>query len=163
MTFKNNHQLKLSIMKSFSSKNNFSLYRDTLQISDEKVWSFNYFLVLFFFLHVWGGIYFLSCREVAWDHFWWFFWFRSHIRLSCRFLWIPPYPFLDSYNQLIWSSSAWSSTPRTVFRCTKLLKYFQNMVNCGFGHLQEINNLWVCPSRAMKLNYCLSFARFLKV
>ena len=47
-----------------------------------------------------------------------------------------------------------------VFSCNKLFISFYNMVNCGFGHLQELNYLEFCPSRAMKLNYCLSFAHF---
>ena len=78
--------------------------------------------------------------------------------LSCRSLWIPLYHLMDSFNHLLWSSSAWSSTPRMVFKCTKLLKFFHHMVYCVFGHLQELINL-LCSFHTMKLNYCLSFDR----
>ena len=53
--------------------------------------------------------------------------------LACRSLWIPPYPFTDSFNHFLWSSKAWYPTPRTVFRCTKFLKSIHNMVHRGFS------------------------------
>ena len=77
-------------------------------------------------------------------------WGHIHVLSICLadlFRFIPPYPFLDSYNQLLWSISAWYFTPRMIFRCTKLFKSFHYMVNCGFCHLQKHNNLWVCSSR----------------
>ena len=109
------HQLLLNIFRiifqfSFLHKlqswrvfhHNFSLCRFNLQISKKNLCFINYFL--FYFWHVWGIIFFLSCREATWDQFWWFFWWRSHshscfIHLSCRSLRIPPYYFLDSYKQ----------------------------------------------------------------
>ena len=105
----------------FIKINNFLLCRAILQISEKNLSFFiNYFLFFFYICEILSLSYLVS--TAAWDNFWWFFWLRSHshcIHLSCRSLRIPPYLFLDSYNQLLWSSSAWSSD---VPSCLNLFK-----------------------------------------
>ena len=146
-------------MKSFSSEK--SIFRSAVLV-------FKYLRGIFVLS---GLLFFSTCVRYCLFLTLWGFSFRSFLmillilhtnihvfsHLSCISLRIPTCPFPDSFNHLVWSSSAWSSTFRTVFRCTKLLKNFPNKVNFGFGHLQELNNLWVCASLAMKLNNYLSF------
>ena len=120
-------------------------------------------LSILFFWHVWGIISFYLVEkqtEIIFDNS--SDWGDTHIHvLSIFFSDLFGFLitlFVDSYNQLLWLSSApllgqHSDVPTCFF-------LFQNMVNCGFGHLQELNNLWVCPFRAIKLNYCLPLARF---
>ena len=117
------------------------------------------------FEEVCDNFYFWSCKETIGNRFWRYVLIESTLAFmsltKIHVLQIPSdssLPFLDSFNHLFWSSRARACTPRTVFRCTKFLKSVYNIVHRVFSHLRVINNLLVCPSRAMKLNYFLSFA-----
>ena len=124
------------IVKSLSSEKNYLLlWHASLQFSKKNTWSFKFLVLLSRFR------YFLLSRRQPYiifeddshgghAHIYVF----SH--LACRSLWIPPYPFTDSFNHFLWSSKAWYPTPRTVFRCTKFLKSIHNMVHRGPNHFQ---------------------------
>ena len=122
----------VSIVMGFSSEkknNDLSLCQANLQFSKKTICSSKSFVLLSMcevlsFIHLGEKqleiVYFFDVSHYGHA--------RIHVfsHLSCRSLRISLYSFLNSFNILFWSISAWSSIPRTVFRRTKLLKSVPN-------------------------------------
>ena len=127
-------------------KNDLSLCRVSLQFSQKKPCSFMSSVLLgrcevLLLSHLVGRQLEIVLHDVPHRGYGRIYVFNHLSRRSLRVL---SHPFLNSFNHLLCSS-------------TKFLKSVHNMTHGGFCHLQEPDNLRVCPSRAMKLNYGLSF------